>query len=76
MGGGMAANLLAQGWAVRVHDIDASKVDALVMQGAVAAATPGECAAHAGITIVCVVDAQQTDDVLFGAGGVAAAVIA
>ncbi len=74
MGGGMAANLLAQGWAVCVHDIDASKVNALVAHGAVAAATPGECAASSALTIVCVVDAAQTSDVLFGAGGVAAAV--
>lgn len=74
MGGGMAANLLAQGWAVRVHDIDAAKVDALVAQGAVAAASPGECAASSALTIICVVDAPQTGDVLFGAGGVAAAV--
>lgn len=74
MGGGMAANLLAQGWTVRVNDTEASRVAALVAQGAVACPTAGECAAPAGITIVCVVDAKQTDDVLFGAGGVAAAV--
>ncbi|MGE0333000.1 MAG: NAD(P)-dependent oxidoreductase [Ramlibacter sp.] len=74
MGGGMAANLLSQGWGVRVHDIDPAKVEALVAQGAVAAATPGECAAASALTIVCVVDAAQTQDVLFGAPGVAAAV--
>jgi 3-hydroxyisobutyrate dehydrogenase len=74
MGGGMAAHLLAQGWGVRAHDIDASKVNTLAAQGAVVAAAPGECAAPVAITIICVVDAQQTHDVLFGAGGVAAAV--
>lgn len=76
MGGGMAANLLAQGWAVQVHDIDTGKMQALVAQGATAAASAGDCAASAAITIVCVVDALQTDEVLFGAGGVAAAVTA
>jgi putative dehydrogenase len=74
MGGGMAANLLAQGWPVRVNDTETSRVAALVAQGAVACPTAGECAAPADITIVCVVDAKQADDVLFGAGGVAAAV--
>ncbi len=74
MGGGMAANLLAQGWTVRVNDTEPSRVAALVAQGAVACPTAAECAAPADITIVCVVDAKQTDDVLFGAGGVAAAV--
>ncbi len=71
MGGGMAANLLAQGWEVHVNDIDEAKVAALVRHGAVAAATPGACAAAADITIVCVVDAVQTQEVLFGASGVA-----
>ncbi len=74
MGGGMAANLLAQGWTVRVHDIDTLKVQALSDQGALAFATPGECAASSALTIICVVDAAQTENVLFGAGGVAAAV--
>jgi len=74
MGGAMAVNLLAQGWAVRVHDIDTVKVQALAALGAVAAATPGDCAAPAAVTIVCVVDALQTEEVLFGAGSVAAAV--
>lgn len=72
----MAAHLLAQGWEVRVHDIDASKVNALQALGAAGAAAPGECAAPAAITIICVVDAPQTHDVLFGGGGVADAVTA
>jgi len=76
MGGGMAANLLAQGWAVRVHDIDTVKVQTLAALGAVAAATPGDCAASADLTIVCVVDALQTEEVLFGAGRVCAAATA
>ncbi len=72
MGGAMAANLLSQGWQVLVCDIDASRVDALVARGARAAARPQDCAG-AGATIVCVVDAAQTDAVLFGEHCLAAA---
>ena len=69
MGGGMAANLLEQGWTVRVHDVDRSKVDALRPLGAVACTNAADAASNAGVLIVCVVDAAQSRDVLFGAGG-------
>ena len=69
MGGGMAANLLAQGWTVRVHDIDRAKVDALAMLGAAACADAADAARGAEALIVCVVDADQSREVLFGAGG-------
>lgn len=73
MGGAMAAHLLAQGWSVRVCDLVAARVQALVEQGAVAAATPAEAALGAQALIVCVVDAAQTEAVLFGPAGAAAA---
>jgi 3-hydroxyisobutyrate dehydrogenase-like beta-hydroxyacid dehydrogenase len=74
MGGGMAANLLLKGWNVRVSDIDAEKVENLVSKGALphilrAQAAPELVAILA--LIVCVVDAVQTEDVLFGAHGLA-----
>jgi 3-hydroxyisobutyrate dehydrogenase-like beta-hydroxyacid dehydrogenase len=74
MGGGMAANLLLKGWNVRVSDIDAEKVENLVSKGALphilrAQAAPELVAISA--VIVCVVDAVQTEDVLFGAHGLA-----
>jgi putative dehydrogenase len=69
MGGGMAANLLARGWTVRVHDIDRSKADALAMLGAVACTDAAETALETEVLIVCVVDADQSRDVLFGPGG-------
>ena len=71
MGGAMAVNLLAKGWPVNVYDLDDAKCQALVPQGANAFASAAEAAGPAATTIVCVVDAAQTCDVLFGAGGVA-----
>lgn len=73
MGGGMARRLLEAGWRVRVCDLDAAKVRALGGEGAESAATPAEAAAGASALVVCVVDASQTEDVLFGPGGCAAA---
>lgn len=73
MGAGMAGRLLDGGWAVQACDLVPEKVQALVRQGARAAATPAEAAAGAQALIVCVVDARQGADVLFGANGAAAA---
>jgi putative dehydrogenase len=69
MGGGMAAHLLDDGWTVRVHDIDRTKVDALEALGAIACASAAEVAVDVPVLIVCVVDATQVRDVLFGEGG-------
>ncbi len=69
MGGGMAANLLAQGWTVHVHDIDAAKTAALQALGAVVHADSAQLASHCAVLIVCVVDAAQTEAVLFGTEG-------
>jgi 3-hydroxyisobutyrate dehydrogenase len=69
MGGGMAAHLLEQGWKVRVHDIDRAKVDALEALGAIACDSTAEAALDAPVLIVCVVDAPQVREVLFGEGG-------
>ena len=69
----MAARLLAQGWRVQVCDIDPAKVQDLERFGAVARSTPAQCAMDVAALIVCVVDALQTEDVLFGAAGAAAA---
>jgi len=72
MGGGMARRLLAQGWPVHLFDTVAHKCVA------VAGATVHESAAAAAMaaraTIVCVVDAAQSLDVLFGAGALAQSV--
>lgn len=73
MGGGMAANLLARGWTVHVHDIDAACQDRMAALGAHAHACPRAVAEQVPVVIVCVVDAKQVHEVLFGADGVAVA---
>ena len=69
MGGAMAANLLAGGWRVQVCDIDSVKVADLVKLGAVAQVKPAFLAINSAAFIVCVVDAEQTESVLFGQDG-------
>ncbi|MBC7435500.1 MAG: NAD(P)-dependent oxidoreductase [Bdellovibrionales bacterium] len=73
MGGGMTANLLGRGWAVQVCDVDLVKVKECEALGAVPCATPAAAAASAGALIICVVDAAQSAEVLFGKDGAAAA---
>jgi putative dehydrogenase len=71
MGGAMAARLLDEGWAVRVHDIDRAKVEALAALGAQSCGSSAEASQDVQVLIVCVVDAAQTQDVLFGPQGAA-----
>lgn len=69
MGGGMALNLLRQGWVVWVCDLDAGRTAVLAAAGAQVAANAAELAARAQTLIVAVVDAGQIAQVLWGAGG-------
>ena len=71
MGGGMAANLLAKGWNVLVDDVDAEKVEKWVSKGALAQSNRAQIAPDLIAVIVCVVDAAQTENVLFGEDGLA-----
>jgi 3-hydroxyisobutyrate dehydrogenase len=73
MGSAMAARLLELGWSVAVRDLDAQRELAAQALGATVWPTPAALAAHSNGVIVCVVDAQQTEDVLFGAQGAAPA---
>ena len=70
MGGGMAHNLLGKGWQVAVHDLETPKIEHFKRLGAVASVSACDVAIKSDILIVCVVDAQQTEDVLFGPAGV------
>jgi L-threonate 2-dehydrogenase len=72
MGGAMAANLLARGWRVEVCDIDPFKVEKLKPFGALAVDLPAQAAINSIAYVICVVDAAQTETVLFGEGGLAA----
>ena len=72
MGGAMAANLLAHGWPVHVHDVVDSKTQTLAALGAEVHSDAAQTAQHSELIIVCVVDAVQTNAVLFGHHGAAA----
>ncbi|MEY4584540.1 MAG: hypothetical protein RJB10_1037 [Pseudomonadota bacterium] len=67
----MAANLLSHDWPVHVCDINAFKTQHLAQQGAVVDASPAEMASKVTLLIVCVVNGEQTQDVLFGKNGAA-----
>jgi L-threonate 2-dehydrogenase len=69
MGGGMALNLLARGWRVQVHDIDAEKVAFFEQNKALSLTNTAQSAIESVVTIICVVDAQQVQSVLQGEGG-------
>jgi L-threonate 2-dehydrogenase len=71
MGGAMAGRLLDRGWPVHVCDSLPERSHALAARGATAHAHAADAARAAKLTIVCVVDAAQSRDVLFGAGAVA-----
>jgi L-threonate 2-dehydrogenase len=72
MGGAMAARLLSQGYLVAVHDIDAQCEAQAVSLGAMACATATGLASSSDVVIVAVVDAAQTNAVLFGPHGAVA----
>ena len=72
MGGAMAQRLGTLGWAPWVHDLDAAKLEGLKPFGTLAPADTQYAASNSVATIVCVVDAAQTRDVLFGPQGIAA----
>ena len=70
MGGGMARNLLGQGWQVHVCDLEVAKVDILSKSGAIPSIIRGYIATKIIVIIVCVVTAKQTEQVLFGSNGI------
>lgn len=71
MGAGMAQRLLAEGWPLRICDLDRAKMQALLPLGALAHGRPAQAALDAQVVIICVVDGAQTEAVLFGEGGLA-----
>ncbi len=71
MGGAMAQRLCRQGWTPWVHDVDAEKVRCLMPFGALVPVDVAQAAIESIATIICVVDAAQTRDVLFGPHGLA-----
>lgn len=72
MGRGMAANLLAAGHDLVVHNRTAERMRPLADQGASTAGTARELAMAADVIFICVSDTPDVDNVLFGLEGVAA----
>ena len=73
MGRGMAGSLRRAGYDVHVHDVRAEAASDFVTEGGTACTSPAELAAACEIVVSVVVNATQTEAVLFGDEGVAAA---
>ena len=73
MGLAMALRLRELGWPVRVRDLDAAREAEAARHGAQVCPTPAALAAGCARVVVAVVDAAQSEAVLFGADGAAAA---
>jgi putative dehydrogenase len=72
MGRGMAASLRRAGYQVQVCDVRAEAAQAFAAEGGTACASPAEVAARCEIVVSVVVNAAQTEAVLFGEQGAAA----
>ena len=72
MGGGMAASLRRAGFDVHVFDVRAEVAKRFADDGGTACASLAALAQACGVIVSVVVNAAQTEDVLFGAHGCAA----
>ena len=73
MGAGIARTLRNRGFHVHVCDVKPGAAEAFAKEGGSAWANPGEVAAAAPVVVSVVVNAAQTEGVLFGDNGAAAA---
>ncbi|MBM3389991.1 MAG: NAD(P)-dependent oxidoreductase [Betaproteobacteria bacterium] len=73
MGAGMAGSLRRAGYVLRVHDVRADVAQAFVRDGGTAYASPADLAQGCHVVISVVVNAAQTEQVLFGPQGCAQA---
>ena len=73
MGSGMAGSLLRAGFSVAACDVNPEAVARFAAAGGRAAANPAEAARDADVVVSVVVNAAQTEAVLFGENGAAAA---
>jgi 3-hydroxyisobutyrate dehydrogenase len=71
MGMGVAMRLLARGYAVSVRDIRREAEAEARAAGARVCASPAEVAAASPVVVTVVVDARQTEEVVFGPRGLA-----
>jgi putative dehydrogenase len=72
MGSGMAGSLRRGGFEVHAVDARPGVAQAFAAEGGFSHATPAELAAHCGVIVSVVVNASQTESVLFGPDGCAA----
>ena len=73
MGKGMAASLRRAAYSVHVCDVRPDIAQEFAAEGGVACATPAEVASLCDVVVSVVVNAAQTESVLFGDSGAAAA---
>ena len=73
MGLGMAQSLRRAGFDLRVFDVRAGAAEAFSKEGGQACGSAAALAAASDVVVGVVVNAAQTEDVLFGSGAVAAA---
>lgn len=71
MGSGMAASLIRAGFEVAGCDVSVDAIARLEAAGGRGAASPAEAAAGVEVAVGVVVNAAQTEAVLFGPGGIA-----
>src|SRR4051794_31705722 len=73
MGAGMAGSLRRAGWPVHAMDGRAGVAQGFAAQGGVACGSPAEVAQSCDVIVSVVVNAAQTESVLFGQDGCAQA---
>jgi L-threonate 2-dehydrogenase len=73
MGMGMAMSLRRAGYSVHVFDLRREVAESFAAEGGVAYDSPADVAAACEVVVSVVVNAAQTEAVLFGEGGAAAA---
>jgi L-threonate 2-dehydrogenase len=73
MGSGMAQSLRRAGFALQVFDVRPGVAEMFAQGGGTACTSAAGLAAACDVVVSVVVNAAQTEDVLFGSGGVAAA---
>ena len=75
MGHGMASSLRRAGWAPAVYDLRTEVAQVFAADGGRACASVAELAAGVEVLVSVVVNADQTEDVLFGTGGAAGVMV-
>ncbi|MCW5622796.1 MAG: NAD-binding protein, partial [Burkholderiales bacterium] len=69
MGLGVARTLLAKGFAVNVYDVRPEAVKSFAREGGRDCSSPADVGARSAVVIVLVVNAEQTQEALFGRNG-------